>query len=121
MDLIEKIVVGIYNRGMEPAALHLDTYKIINLLKDKGFSEEQSEGILAILQQVTISGMATKNDTQELKYESLELKQEIKEDIQKLDVKVERLIATSRNELLKFQLIQTIAIIGVMVALFALF
>lgn len=88
---------------MELATLHLDTYKAINLLQDKGFSKEQSEGILAVMQQVSISGMATK------------------QYIQNLEVKVEWLIAETKNEMLKFQIIQNNAIVGVMVALFQMF
>lgn len=110
---------------MELATLHLDTYKVINLLQDKGFSKEQSEGILAIMQQVSISGMATKQDIQDLKESTKQdiqdLRESARQDVQNLEVKVERLIGETKNEMLKFQIIQTIAIVGVMVALFQMF
>lgn len=42
-------------------------------------------------------------------------------EIQNLEVKVERLISETKNEMLKFQIVQTIAIIGVTVVLFQIF
>ena len=80
---------------MELATLHFDTYKAVNLLKEKGFTKKQSEGIMEVIQEVTLSGVATKDDIHRLE--------------------------NRFAENLKFQIIQTVAIIGVMVALFALF
>lgn len=80
---------------MELATLHFDTYKAVTLLKEQGFTKKQSEGIIKIIQKVTLSGVATKQDIQDVRSEIQNLK----------------------NEMLKFQVIQTIAIIGVMVAL----
>ena len=83
---------------MELATLHFDTYKAVNLLKDKGFTKKQSEGIIEVIQEVTLSGVATKQDVQDVK-------DELKKGL---------------SDNLKFQIIQTVAIIGVIVALSAL-
>lgn len=92
-----------YNKEMELATLHLDTYKVVKLLQEKGYTEKEAEGFIAAIQEITLSGVATKQDLQNVRNE---LKQEIS------DVK---------NEMLKFQVIQTITLVGVMIALFQIF
>ena len=77
---------------MELATLHLDTYKVVKHLQGKGFTKKQAEGFIEAIQEITLSGVATKQDVQDAK-----------------------------NEMLKFQIIQTIALVGVMVALFQFF
>jgi hypothetical protein len=89
--------------GMNFATLHFDTYKVVNLLVSKGYTKDEAEGFIEAIQEVTLSGVATKQDVDDVKHD---LKQEIH------DV---------RNDMLKFQLIQTTTLIGVMVALFAFF
>ena len=81
------------------ATLHLDTYKVVKLLQDKGYTKKEAEGFIEAIQEITLSGVATKQDVQDLQ-----------KDIQYL-----------RNETIKFQLIQTLAIIGVLIALFQIF
>lgn len=102
---------------MELATLNLDTYKIVKLLQTKGYSEEQAEGIVTTLQDITLSGVATKQDVNALKNELKEdlsdVRNELKEEIQ--DVRKEI------SNLLKFQVIQTLTIVGVMIALFQIF
>jgi hypothetical protein len=88
---------------MNFATLHFDTYKVVNLLVSKGYTKDEAEGFIEAIQEVTLSGVATKQDVDDVKHD---LKQEIH------DV---------RNDMLKFQLIQTTTLIGVMVALFAFF
>lgn len=91
---------------MELATLNLDTYKIVKLLQTKGYSEAQAEGFISTLQDITLSGVATKQDL-------FNIRNELKEEIQ--DVRKEI------SNLLKFQVIQTLTIVGVMIALFQIF
>lgn len=88
---------------MELARLNLDTYKTVNLLKERGYTEKQAEGFIEVMQDAALSGVATRND------------------LHAAEVKLQAEIQKSRNENLRFQLIQTIAIITVMISLFALF
>jgi len=88
---------------MEFATLHLDTHKVVKLLQGKGYTEEEAEGFIAAIQEITLSGVATKQYLQQVR-------DDLKQDIQDM-----------KTEMLKFQVIQTIAIIGVMVALFQVF
>lgn len=102
---------------MELATLNLDTYKLVKLLQTKGYSEEQAEGFISTLQDITLSGVETKQDISdvrnELKTDINDLRNELKEDIQ--DVRKEI------SNLLKFQIIQTLTIVGAMIALFQIF
>lgn len=87
---------------MELATLNLDTYKVVKLLQSKGYTEEQAEGFISTLQDITLSGVATKQDIRD-----------VRSEIQKVKVEI--------NNLLKFQIIQTLTIVGVMIALFQIF
>lgn len=84
---------------MNIATLHFDTYKVVNLLKERGFTKKQSEGVVEAVQEVAISGVATK------------------EDLHDLEMRLRSEIQKNANDNLKFQIIQTITIIGVMVGL----
>lgn len=103
---------------MNFATLHFDTYKVVNLLKERGFTKKQAEGIMEAVQEVTISGVATKADVHDLEVG-------LRAEIHRVEAKINKVEATLRDEIrksandnLKFQIIQTIAIVGVMVALF---
>lgn len=91
---------------MELATLHLDTYKVVKLLKEKGYTEQEAEGFIQAIQEITLSGVATKQDVQD-----------IRQEIQNLRQDMSKMAADN----LKFQLIQTITIIGVMIALTQMF
>lgn len=113
---------------MELATLHFDTYKVIKLLQEKGYSKEEAEGFIEAVQEIQLSGVSTKQDVQDLKIELKQDIQDLRKEIQDLrvstkqdvhDLKTE--IQNTKNEMLKFQIIQTIAIVGVMVALFQMF
>jgi len=80
---------------MQQVSLNLDTHKVFKLLQKKGFSEEQAEGVIATIQEVTLSGVATKQDISDLRQD----------------------ISDRENKYLAFLMAHTIAIIGVMVAL----
>ncbi|MEK7253285.1 MAG: coiled-coil domain-containing protein [Bacteroidota bacterium] len=88
---------------MELATLHLDTYKVVKLLQEKGYTEAQAEGFIKAIQEITLSGVATKQDLQDVK-------DELKSEISSL-----------RTDMLKILMVHTVTIIGVMVALFTFF
>ncbi len=78
--------------------MNLDTYKIVKLLQGKGYSEK-AEGFIEAIQEITLSGVATKQDIADLR----------------------QAIADLKNDTLKFLIVQTITVVGVMVALFQVF
>lgn len=90
--MFENICLNWYAVRMEYAQLHMDTYKIVQLLQTKGYSKDAAEGFIAAIQEITLSGVATKQDILELK-----------------------------NDTLKFLVIQSIALVGVMIGLFQIF
>ena len=100
----------------------------MTLLKEKGFNKKQSEGIVEVMQQVALSGVATKQDVQDVRLGIQDVSNELKEDIQALRTEIQELemrlsdkITKGLSDNLKFQIIQTIAVVGVMVALFQIF
>lgn len=95
---------------MEFATLHLDTYKVVKLLQEKGYTEAEAEGFIQAVQEITLSGVATKQDVSELRQFITDTKYELEEKIAKV-----------ASDALKFQLVQTITIVAVMLALFQLF
>lgn len=102
---------------MELATLHLDTYKVVKLLQEKGYSEEEAEGFIAAIQEITLSGVATKQDVKDIRAEI----QDVRNEVQDVEKGLRKEIQDIKNEMLKFQVIQTIAIIGVMIALSQIF
>ena len=84
---------------MELATLHLDTYKVVKLLQERGYTEAQAEGFIKAIQEITLSGVATKQDIQDVRSE----------------------IASLRTDMFKILMVHTVTIIGVMVALFTFF
>jgi hypothetical protein len=81
-----------YNEYMELATLHLDTYKVVKLLQTKGYSEAEAEGFIQAIREITLTGVATKSDINDL-----------------------------RNDMLRFQVVQTVALVGTMIALLQVF
>ncbi|MEM6628855.1 MAG: coiled-coil domain-containing protein [Bacteroidota bacterium] len=131
---------------MDFATLHLDTYKVVKLLQEKGYSKKEAEGFIEAIQEITLSGVATKQDISDVRKEIQIVQSELKEDISDVrkeiqiirselktdiadvrqeiqDVRLELKgdIANLKNETLKFLMVQTVAIVGVMVALFQFF
>lgn len=102
---------------MELATLHLDTYKVVKLLQEKGYTKKEAEGFIEAIQEISLSGVATKQDIQDVRVDIQAVRAELKQDIQALRIEIQN----TKNEMLKFQIIQTITIIGVMVALFQMF
>ena len=84
------------------ASLSIDTYKAISLLQKQGYSKQQAEGFVAVIQSVDLADMATRDDIADLK-----------DDIAAL----ERSISGARIEMYKIAAAQTLVIIGAVVAL----
>lgn len=98
-DSLQSGPVTLYTLAMDYAMLHMDTYKVVQLLQSKGYTQDEAEGFIAAIQEITLSGVATKQDIADLKTE----------------------IADMKHDMLKFHVIHSIAVIGVMVALFQVF
>ncbi len=105
---------------MNFATLHFDTYKVVTLLKERGFTKKQAEGIMEAVQEVTISGIATKEDLHKvetaLRSEITKVEANLRSEMHDMETRLSDKLSGS----LKFQIIQTITIVGVMVALFSL-
>lgn len=84
----------------------MDTYKVVQLLQSKGYTKDEAEGFIAAIQEITLSGVATKQDITDMKAAIAALRAEIME---------------LKNDMLKFLMIQSITLIGVMIALFQVF
>jgi len=48
-------------------AIIADTHKVINLLRERGFTQDQAEGIIQVFGEIDTSFIATKSDVAELK------------------------------------------------------
>ncbi|MBI1227791.1 MAG: hypothetical protein GC192_21330 [Bacteroidetes bacterium] len=106
---------------MELATLHLDTYKVVKLLQEKGYTEKEAEGFIAAIQEITLSGVATNHALQEVRAELKADIQDVRGEIAALKIELKEDIANLKAEMLKILMVHTITIIGVMVALFTLF
>ena len=84
------------------ASLSIDTYKAVLLLQQQGYSKQQAEGFVAVLQSADLADVSTQADVAALK-----------DGIANLD----RSIQTTRVELYKVAAAQTLVIIGAVVAL----
>jgi len=49
------------------ATITLDTYKAVKILEEKGYTPQQAEGFVKVVQEIDMSGMATKKDIESLK------------------------------------------------------
>lgn len=65
-------------------AITIDTYRLINNLKTKGFSEQQASGVAEALQEIDLNEVVSKKDLEQglreidFKLEKLELRMTIK-------------------------------------------
>jgi len=48
-------------------AIIADTHKVINLLRQRGFTQQQAEGIVQVFGEIDTSFIATKSDVAEIK------------------------------------------------------
>ena len=124
---------------LEMASFHMDTYKIVQLLQEKGYSKEQAEGFIETIQHIALPGVATKEDIHKsdkkadkihnelkqdiasLRSEIAEVRSELKEEINSLRTEVKEDVANLRNDLTKLIYINTITTIGILTAVIALF
>ena len=84
------------------ASLSIDTYKAVLLLQERGYSKQQAEGFVAVIQSADLADVATRYDIAALK-----------DDIATLG----RSIHDTRIEMYKVAAAQTLVIIGAVVAL----
>ena len=84
------------------ATLTIDTHKAVTVLKDKGFSEQQAEGIVDVFKDAELNEMATKDDIQTLKN------------------KINNSVGSLRSEMYKALMVQTLVIIGAIVGILQL-
>ncbi|MEL7123144.1 MAG: hypothetical protein AAFO07_27090 [Bacteroidota bacterium] len=77
---------------LNPATLNLDTHKVVKLLKERGYSEEAAEGFIEAIQEITLSGIATKQDLYEFQAmtvkEFQDTRNEIREETQDLKTEI---------------------------------
>lgn len=88
------------------AILSLDTYKAISRLQERGYSKQQAEGFVAVIQSADLTEVATRDDISALK-----------NDIAAL----ERSLHGARIELYKVAAAQTLVIIGAVAAIIQAF
>ncbi len=84
------------------ASLTLDTYKAISLLQERGYSKQQAEGFVAVIQSADLADVATRDDIAALKDDIATLGHSIRD---------------TRIEMYKVAAAQTLVIIGAVVAL----
>ena len=73
---------------MELATLHLDTYKVVQLLQEKGYTQEQAEGFMKAVQEITLSGVATKQDFVSLKQDIQDVREDLSKAIHSLEQRI---------------------------------
>ena len=87
----------------EPATLNLNTHKVVKLLQERGYSEEQAEGFIDAVEEINLTGVATNqglsNVRDELKDEILTFRNELKDEINNLRNEVKSDIHGLRTEL----------------------
>lgn len=98
---------------MSFATLHLDTYKVVKLLQSKGYTKEEAEGFIEAIQEVTLSGVATKQDIADLKEEISKLEG----NISTLDAKTDKKIDNLKIWFLGAMLTQTVALVALFLSL----
>ena len=117
---------------METASLQMDTYKIVQLLQSRGYSKEQAEGFLETIQEITFSGVATRQDMAEVMARIATLSTDIQKDNKDIhaeltDIRSDELeiktgthqkIAELKSWFMGIMLTQSLAIIAFIFALF---
>ncbi len=109
---------------LEPATLHMDTYKVVSLLKEKGYSEEAAKGFIEAMQEITLYGVATRQDVAELrtelKQDIAKVQQEITEvrtELHELRAEAKQEMSNLKADLYKFMFLNSVAVVGLVVAL----
>ena len=97
---------------LDYATLNLDTYKVVKLLQERGYSEEAAEGFIAAIQEITLSGVATKQDIRNVQKEIAELRSTTKEDIDGLQLNIKDLETRLTARIYGGQIASVVAVIG---------
>jgi hypothetical protein len=83
------------------SSLPTDTYRLVNLLKERGFTESQAGGIVEVIQEVDLSSFVTKRDIKEME---LALKRDLKELELGMTIKLGGLIVAGTGVLAALQI-----------------
>ena len=46
------------------SAITIDSYRIVNILKERGFSQQQAEGLAEAIRSISLENVSTKSDVQ---------------------------------------------------------
>lgn len=84
------------------ASVSIDTYKVVSILQERGYSKQQAEGFVAVLQNADLIDVATQGDVTAIKDALITL---------------DRSIQAARVETYKVAAAQTVLLIGALVAL----
>ena len=69
MKLIERhVIVSVVTvKRQEMTTLTIDTYRVLQKLQSKGYSKEQAEGFVEVIQDISLDEISTKSDISALK------------------------------------------------------
>ncbi len=98
------------------ATLNFDTHKVVKLLQEKGFTEEQAVGFMTAMQEISLSGVATQDDIQDLRIATHAQIKEVREEIQNLKEEVQQGLHNLEIKMLKYIFANTVTLIAVIVA-----
>lgn len=72
----------------------MDTHKIVRLLQDKGYSEQEAEGFIQAIQEITLIGVASKEDLRKVE-------KTLRQEISQLDKKVDGVEKNLKQEIVE--------------------
>lgn len=101
---------------MEFATLNMDTYKVVQLLQDKGYTQEEAEGFIEAIQEITLTGVATKEDIRNIEKEIKHVETGLNTTIQSVETSWRTAMQEMKTDLTKLIYINTIATIGILTA-----
>lgn len=98
-----------YNQIMELATTQFDTYKVVNLLKEKGFTKKQAEGFVEAIQNVSFTGIS--------KDDLLDVESTLRGEVQT----IRESISSMKVWFMGLVLAQTVGTLGVVFTMFQFF
>lgn len=102
-----------YNDNMTIAHLNLDTHRVVKHLESKGYTEEQAEGFIEAIEEISLIGVATKEDFNVLNTKIDALGRDLEKKIADSRHELKQEIAEVQHNMMRFMLLQTGVIIGV--------
>ena len=106
------------------ATLRIDTLTFARKLTDAGLDRKVAEAIVEGLSEADTSDLATRGDlagvNSDLRSEIQSVRSELREEIQAVRSELQLSIAETKAELLRFMLVQAVAIVGLTVTLLKL-